>query len=204
MKKKTKAKDETIETPDVGVSLEILNRRLTDLEKKLGLQTFQEHVREADGDFNVVRRIENLELFISGRTALGYYDKVFDGCNACALTDIDGTIERKGFFLFLELKASGASWSIPLGQKIYFDRLDKHEKMTVLFRWGDVGKTERIQIKGVHQYAEPCTEAMFVSLLKAWWSCVNVGIQPDMKDIWDTIFQESRLISKPKGLYSNS
>jgi hypothetical protein len=41
-----------------------------------------------------------------------------------AMSDVDGTVEINGYFLFLEFK-SGLPRELPLGQKIYFDRLTR-------------------------------------------------------------------------------
>lgn len=50
--------------------------------------------------------------------------EMFAGClpGKIAVTDVDGTVEVNGRFLFLEFK-SGQPRDIPIGQRIYFERL---------------------------------------------------------------------------------
>lgn len=167
-------------------SPEVLARRIAELEERFGL-TYKEHVDEQVSYAQIERRIERLDVFLSGRTTLGQYDDVFDGCNACAFMDIDATIERNGHFLVVEMKTSGASWSLPMGQRIYFLQMSKIPNFTVIVRWGDDRSTERIRIFGKHQYAEPCNEDEFRHLLKYWWNTANRNQTPDVGREWDKL-----------------
>lgn len=66
---------------------------------------------EDRGCFNVKHR-PKIELFAES----------FPG--RIAMTDIDATVEVNGFFLFLEFKGGNVR-EVPIGQRIYFERLTR-------------------------------------------------------------------------------
>ena len=59
-------------------------------------------------------------------------------------TDIDGLVERKGKFLFIETKRNGVA--IPTGQEIMYNGLINTGAFTVLVIWGDNGDPKRIRL----------------------------------------------------------
>jgi hypothetical protein len=58
-------------------------------------------------------------------------------------TDIDGVMERHGYFLFLEKKRVGVK--IPTGQRILFEKLSQLPKTTVLIFWGTENDVKQIE-----------------------------------------------------------
>ena len=50
------------------------------------------------------------------------------------ITDLDGMVERNGFFLLLETKGPGVP--VPLGQSIMFERLVVDKGFAVMILWG--------------------------------------------------------------------
>ena len=63
-----------------------------------------------------------------------------------AFTDIDGTVEVNGRFLFLEFK-SGGPREIPKGQRIYYERLTRtSERIVVAIVYADA---ETMEISGI-------------------------------------------------------
>ncbi len=58
-------------------------------------------------------------------------------------SNIDGVIERKGYFLFLEKKRAGAK--VPTGQRILLEKLSLQPKTTVLVFWGKEDSARQIE-----------------------------------------------------------
>lgn len=78
-----------------------------------------------------------------------------------SLSDIDGIMERNGYFLIIETKRPNVK--IPTGQWILLRTLSKHENITVMIVWGHknqpialqfVGQKEqiRIDLQGMKKY----------------------------------------------------
>lgn len=70
---------------------------------------------------------------------------ILDGCfgdTKIKPTDIDGFIERNGFFLVIETKSPGVE--VKLGQMITFKRMIDIGKFTILIIWGKPGKPEKM------------------------------------------------------------
>lgn len=85
---------------------------------------------------------------------------VLDGCfgqTRIRPTDIDGEVERNGWFLRLETKAPGAG--IPEGQMRTFRQLIAIGRFTILVVWGRKGKPEKLRIMrpGQDDVMEPAT-----------------------------------------------
>ena len=59
-------------------------------------------------------------------------------------SDIDGIVERNGYFLVIEAKGKNARMS--RGQEIMLRRLAKIDKFTVVVVWGDKYKPERLLV----------------------------------------------------------
>ena len=93
-------------------------------------------------------------------------------CGAC---DIDGVIERRGHFLFLEGKGEGET--LPLGQLIMLKALAglSPERVTVLVVTGNrtTGEiTEYRQVKS-SGLCPPKSGREFKRSIKRWWTNVN-------------------------------
>jgi hypothetical protein len=69
------------------------------------------------------------------RPKFGVFADAFPG--KISLTDVDATVEVNGRFLFIEFK-SGDTRSLPMGQRIYFERLTAlSERITCVVVCGD-------------------------------------------------------------------
>ena len=88
-----------------------------------------------------------------------------------AMTDLDGTVEVNGNFLFLEWKSH--SGDIPTGQRIYFERLTKlSPNITAVIVAGNPETMEVERIKTIHsgkvfQWVECDLEGLF-QRIEAW------------------------------------
>lgn len=60
--------------------------------------------------------------------------------------DIDGMVERNGYFLWVETKRPNTPLS--KGQSIMFEALAKKPDFTVIVIWGEVNKPEKLQYVG--------------------------------------------------------
>lgn len=63
----------------------------------------------------------------------------------CAVSDLDGIVERGGRFLVLETKRPGVP--VPRGQAIMFDAMVA-AGMTVIIIWGHANQPTRVQVWG--------------------------------------------------------
>ena len=72
--------------------------------------------------------------YIRDKTLLGTltnWEYIIDSLpGECGISDIDGVIERNGYFLVLESKNSGER--LPQGQKILLEQLSRLQKFTVI------------------------------------------------------------------------
>jgi hypothetical protein len=72
---------------------------------------------------------------VKHRPKFGVFADAFPG--KISLTDIDATVEVNGRFLFVEFK-SGETHSVPVGQRIYFERLTAlSDRITCVIVCGD-------------------------------------------------------------------
>lgn len=81
-----------------------------------------------------------------------------DGCfgdTPIKPTDIDGVIERNGFFLFLETKEPGVP--VKKGQRIFYTALAQKPGVSVFIVWGHPGKPEALQIFANNGISRPYT-----------------------------------------------
>lgn len=94
--------------------------------------------------------IRDGEKFLAGRwawDALGY-SSAFPG--AISFSDIDAVVERKGRFLFLEMKEyrdNREPGSVPTGQRILLERLAKLEECEVYLIEGRAATGEPMYVK---------------------------------------------------------
>lgn len=90
--------------------------------------------------------IHNLKAYIDALWDWGFLDECFkDGCR---VSDLDGVVERKGWFLALEGK--GSNKPIPRGQMRMFEALAS-KGWTVLIIWGRPNQPEHMQIWYPHR-----------------------------------------------------
>ena len=89
-------------------------------------------------------------------------------------TDVDGVVERNGYFLFLEGKPAGGE--ITKGQEILFKKLTENFKSaSVLILFGEPGfpqEFERIQ-NGRISPRKKCNRERIQTICKAWYNAVD-------------------------------
>ena len=108
---------------------------------------------------------------------LGVFDDCFPG--KIGFGDVDGLIERRGNFLFIEWKEPGAS--LTTGQSITLKRLAAIPNFTVLMVEGDnakmsVSKVTKITDSGVGSCWDTNLEGL-KEIFKAWFKRVDAGVQ---------------------------
>jgi hypothetical protein len=94
----------------------------------------------------------------------------------CGASDIDGVIERRGHFLFLEGKRQGEN--LPLGQRIMLSNLAKlnPDKVTVVVVTGDRDSgriREFFKFDGSGAQCETRPGEEFNAAINRWWARVN-------------------------------
>lgn len=93
----------------------------------------------------------------------------------CGASDIDGVIERKGNFLFIEAKSPGER--MPLGQKIMLTKLAgvNPYAITVLVVCGDrtTGEIHSYQRVNSRNFEKPVDGKHFPAALQKWWKKAN-------------------------------
>jgi hypothetical protein len=80
--------------------------------------------------------------FMEGFWDWGFLDDTLPG--KVKVSDIDGFVEKNGHFLILETKKFDVS--IPLGQKIAYEKLQKTGLFTIVYLWGEKGFIEEMQV----------------------------------------------------------
>lgn len=85
--------------------------------------------------------------------------------------DIDGIIERKGYFLVLEGKPLNAT--IKTGQRITLEQLGKRERFSVLILYGEPGRPQEMKLLGYHDEAVKCNKKDVKELVEKWVKRVN-------------------------------
>lgn len=96
-----------------------------------------------------------------------------------AMTDLDGTVEVNGHFLFLEWKSHGAD--IPVGQRIYFERLTKlSDKIVAVVVAGDPDTMQVDKIKSIYKGRisewEECSLLDLFDRIKRWSTKVDIQV----------------------------
>lgn len=97
------------------------------------------------------------------------------------VSDLDGIVERRGFFLVFETKSKGAP-SLK-GQRILMEQLVKTGYFTVIYVWGDNQKPEDVKILAPYKWGEYNEEIKVTeskssvehlkTLTKAWFNRAN-------------------------------
>ena len=101
---------------------------------------------------------------------------ILDGCFGETMikpTDVDGFVERKGKFLWLETKALGVV--VPTGQQLTFDALIKTGIFTIFIIWGSANVPQEIQVMtflGKHT-KEECDLEKLRDLTSRWYRWVD-------------------------------
>ena len=85
---------------------------------------------------------------------------------AIRLSDIDGVVERHGYFLFIEAKPTNKKLSI--GQEILLTKLSAIPRVTVLILWGENG--EPVCMKQMGYEPVVCTKDDVVRVVSEWFT----------------------------------
>lgn len=91
--------------------------------------------------------IHNLDAYIAALWDWGFLDECF-GNTRIRVSDLDGIVERNGWFLVIEAKSPGKD--IPRGQRRLFKALVNKE-FSVLVIWGEANKPQHLQIWYPHR-----------------------------------------------------
>ena len=89
--------------------------------------------------------IRNKDVYMNNLWDWGFLESCFGGTRISP-TDLDGVVERKGHFLYLEAKSPGKD--VPRGQQIMFNHLIADKRATVLVIWGEPNAPEKAQFWG--------------------------------------------------------
>ncbi len=98
-----------------------------------------------------------------------------------AFTDLDGTAEVNGHFLFLEWKSHGGD--IPTGQRIFFERLTKlSTNISVVIVAGDPETMEVWKVKYAHNGTfsdwRDCDLESLYERIQRWADKVDIRVVP--------------------------
>ena len=93
----------------------------------------------------------------------------------CGVSDIDGIIEKNGFFLVLESK--NLNEKLPTGQKILLEALSRQPRFVVCIVTmsrvhGDIEGLQRVH-KGVIGNNELCDNEEFGELVRGWFEAAT-------------------------------
>lgn len=92
-------------------------------------------------------------------------------------SDIDGTVEVNGYFLYLECKAPGVE--MPVGQAIAFERRIEDGRSTVIYVWGEPELPEAFQVLGAMKEPQPCDVDQLVNTIREWSAWADSQPRPE-------------------------
>jgi len=115
--------------------------------------------------------IRNEEAYLASHWDWSAYNDCFT--SGIKISDIDGTIERNGYFLLIETKSPDDS--IPKGQRILHEALQHTGVFTVFVVWGRTNRPEQIQIYNRFKRFDvmPCNQADLQDRIKNWFDWAN-------------------------------
>lgn len=95
--------------------------------------------------------IKNAQAFVDGQWDWAILKDCFGG--KIEPSDIDGQIERNGFFLYLEAKSPNVK--IPLGQEILMQNRVRDGISTYIIIWGEKNTPEKLRVYYPAPYVIP-------------------------------------------------
>lgn len=103
--------------------------------------------------------------------------------------DIDGMVERNGYFLIVETKRPNVD--INQGQSIAYEQLAKLPNMTVIYIWGELNNPVKLQYAGestIHIASQDVVHKHFSD----WFKRVDAlpKYDPNKKEVTDADFYE--------------
>jgi hypothetical protein len=111
--------------------------------------------------------IRDVDKFLAGVWDWGLLDECFQGTKI-KVTDIDGFIERKGKFLVLETKQKGVT--VPEGQRLMFEHMQKTGCFTVVIIWGPKNDVKEMQVYyPTHKTAKKEANNADLQRVVKWW-----------------------------------
>jgi len=107
---------------------------------------------------------------------------ILGGCFAGKIRpcDIDGVVERRGHFLFIEAKPPRKA--ISSGQALMLCRLAELPKVTVLIIWGETDQPEEMQVVG--ELAKRCTLQDVRQFCKDWYERAEQDADSPCAEQW--------------------
>lgn len=106
-----------------------------------------------------------MDKFVDNLWDWGFLDGCF-GNTRVKVTDIDGMIERRGYFLILETKLPDVE--IPKGQSILFDALVSTKRFRVLIIWGE--RNNPLYFQDWKRFKKTkCTEKDIQRFVQGWF-----------------------------------
>lgn len=125
--------------------------------------------------------INNPELYIATLWDWACMNGCF-GNTRIRPTDVDGMVERNGYFLFIETKKPGAK--MPYGQELSYKNLVKRGRITFFVVWGMPAKPELVQVYTTHGNLPPqkCDLAGLRYLVSLWYQKANAKSEIRQRD----------------------
>lgn len=116
--------------------------------------------------------IRNLDSFIGGLWDWGILKGCF-GETRIAPTDLDGIVERNGYFLVLEAKRPGVT--ISYGQGCTLEAMRRNGSFTVIIIWGETNKPEKLRLITRHAETDfdPADIDTLRKLVSRWFAWAN-------------------------------
>jgi len=109
-----------------------------------------------------------METYIAELWDWGFLDSCF-GDTKIKVTDVDGLVERNGYFLLIETKQEGKD--LPKGQSILFDHLIMNPHWAVMVVWGEPEEPVSIQFWGCEAFQ--ADKAKMHELVERWFQYAN-------------------------------
>lgn len=113
--------------------------------------------------------IRNLKSYTEALWDWGFLNSCFGGTKI-RVSDVDGVVERKGKFLFIEAKRPNAS--IPGGQQRLFRALAK-SGCSIFLIWGDQNKPERLSVwypgRDNPEKPKPANQEAVADMVRRWF-----------------------------------
>jgi len=111
--------------------------------------------------------IKNKDVYVANLWDWGFLDSCFGGTRI-RVTDLDGLVERRGHFLYLEAKSPGKE--VPIGQQIMFDHIVAAGN-TVLVIWGQPNDPQAAQVWGSEVFI--ADTAKIQQIVARWYQCAE-------------------------------
>lgn len=118
------------------------------------------------------RNIRNLLTYFGEAADWSLFNDCFT--NGIRFTDIDGLVERNGYFLLGEVKQEGVE--IQPGQKLCFERLQETHAFTVVTIWGTTADPKKLHVyflDGTNKPIDPVDFESFHTFIADWYAYVE-------------------------------